>query len=160
MIFTDGSSNVKDRSGGWAWVAIDAYDGECFDMGGDRDTTNNRMEMVAWIKGLHALHEAFGPSTVVVSSDSQYVGYGAMNRARKRNLNVDLWLELDEEIDKHLYVEFRHVKGHRDDHYNNLADRLAGEARHAFNYVTNCKACEDGGSNHADYCEFRTGRMS
>jgi ribonuclease HI len=130
MLFTDGSS--KDRSGGWAWVAIDAYDGECFDIGGDSDTTNNRMEMMAWIEGLRAVHEAFGPCSIIVASDSQYVGFGAMDRTRKRNLNVDLWLELDEEIDKHLYVEFRHVKGHAGDYFNEKVDKLAGEARLAY----------------------------
>jgi ribonuclease HI len=55
-----------------------------------------------------------------------------MDRTRKRNKNVDLWLELDAAIDKHLYVEFRHVKGHSDVEYNEIVDKLAGEARIAW----------------------------
>jgi ribonuclease HI len=133
-LFTDGSADYKDRSGGWAWLAIDtSQDGyEAFDMGGTSDTTNNRMEMTAWTEGLNAIYAALGPCTVVVYSDSQYVGFGSMDRSRKRNNNVDLWLAIDEAVDRHWYVEFRHIKGHNDHHYNEQVDRLAGEARLAW----------------------------
>lgn len=133
-LFTDGSSWTKDGSGGWAWVAIDAFeDGfEAFNMGGVSNTTNNRMEMQAWIEGLDDIHRVLGPCTIVVYSDSEYVGLGAMNRSRKRNKNVDLWIAIDLAVDKHNYVEFRHVKGHTGHHYNELVDKLAGEARIAY----------------------------
>lgn len=133
-IFTDGSSYYKDRTGGWAWIAIDAFTGECNGIGGEGDTTNNRMEMTAWIKGLEAVFESHGPCTIIVYSDSEYVGLGAMDRNRKRNNNRDLWWDLDEAIDKHKYVEFRHVKGHSGHEYNEAVDKLASQARHAFNY--------------------------
>lgn len=128
-LFTDGSSSTKDRSGGWAFVIIDAFDGEYHEAGAVSDTTNNRMEMQAWIKGLECIYNHFGAQTIVVWSDSQYVGYGAMDRTRKRKINVDLWDELDKIIDRHLYVEFRHVKGHNGDVFNEMVDKLAGEAR-------------------------------
>jgi ribonuclease HI len=128
-LFTDGSASTKDRSGGWAYVIIDAFDGEHHASGGASDTTISRMELSAWIKGLDCIYDCFGPSTIVVWSDSEYVGLGAMDRTRKRNKNVDLWDELDMIIDNHLYVEFRHVKGHNGDVFNEMCDKLAGEAR-------------------------------
>jgi ribonuclease HI len=133
-LFTDGSSYTKDRSGGWAWLALDINEESEIGMGGADDTTNNRMEMQAWIEGLTYLFRVYGPITVLVYSDSEYVGLGATNRSRKRNNNVDLWLALDEAIDRHEYVEFNHVKGHQKDgsYYNHLVDEMAGEARKAF----------------------------
>jgi ribonuclease HI len=131
-LFTDGSSWTVDKSGGWAWLAIDAFDGEYSQCGGESGTTNNRMEMTAWVKGLEEIHKVLGPCTVVVYSDSEYVGLGAMDRNRKRNLNRDLWRALDDAVDRHLYVEFRHVKGHTGHEFNEQVDKLAGEARIAW----------------------------
>lgn len=128
-LFTDGSAWNKDKSGGWAWVAIDAFSGEAEGSGGTSHTTNNRMEMVAWIEGLEAVADALGPCHIIVMSDSEYVGLGAMDRSRKRRCNQDLWPELDAAVDKHLYVEFAHVKGHSGHVYNDRVDKLAGEAR-------------------------------
>lgn len=135
-LFPDGSAWSRDRSGGWAWVAIDAGIGEEFDMGWDHDATNNRMEMTAWIKGLNTLYEEFGPCTILVYSDSEYVGLGVTIRTRSRRNNVDLWPTLDEAFDQHAYVEFIHVYGHADSHYNEFADQLAGEARLAGQCLT------------------------
>jgi ribonuclease HI len=129
ILFTDGSAWTKDGSGGWAWIALDVFDGEEAGFGGASDTTNNRMEMQAWIEGLNDLHQAFGPCTVLVFSDSEYVGFGAMDRQRGRKANLDLWEAMDKVIDKHKYVEFRHVRGHAGDEYNELVDKLAGYAR-------------------------------
>lgn len=133
-LFTDGSAYTKDKSGGWAFIAIDAFDGEHQSFGGERNTTNNRMEMTAWIRGLQELYEALGPCEVIVYSDSEYVGLGATRPERNRKLNVDLWLELDESIASHTYVEWQYVRGHTGDYYNEAVDKLAGEARVAFNY--------------------------
>ncbi len=129
ILFTDGSAWTKDGSGGWAWIALDAFDGEEANFGGASNTTNNRMEMQAWIEGLGDVHQALGPCTVIVYSDSEYVGLGAMDRRRGRSANLDLWKAMDKIIDKHKYVEFRHVRGHAGDEYNELVDSLAGDAR-------------------------------
>jgi ribonuclease HI len=129
-LFTDGSSSPKRRTGGWAWVAIDAYDALASAAGSASDTTNNRMEMEAWIRGLEWLHENCGSCKVLVYSDSEYVGLGAMDRSRKRNNNVDLWIGIDEAIRLHDSVEFIHVYGHKDSYYNCMVDEMAVEARY------------------------------
>lgn len=130
-LFTDGSSYYKDGSGGWAWVAIDCFGGEEVGSGYASDTTNNRMEMQAWIEGLNNLVGTLGPCDVLVYSDSQYVGLGAMDPSRARKKNRDLWSEIDAAIEQHESVEFVWVKGHHESHYNQLADELAGNARKA-----------------------------
>jgi ribonuclease HI len=133
MLITDGSSDNKDGSGGWAYIVLDGFDGEASAMGGERNTTNNRMEMMAWIRGLHDIYAAHGSCDIVVVSDSQYVGLGATDPTRKRNVNIDLWLHLDEVMAYH-YVEFDWVKGHKGNYWNEAVDKLASEARHAYNY--------------------------
>lgn len=131
-LFTDGSSDSRDKSGGWAWIAIDAYDGEMSASGGASDTTNNRMEMTAWIEGLQEIFLLFGACRVIVYSDSEYVGLGAIDRDRNRNKNKDLWQQLDTVIDDHLYIEFNHIKGHNGDVINEIVDKMAGEARKTY----------------------------
>ena len=129
-LFTDGSSWTGDRSGGWAWCLIDAFEGEETGSGAVSDTTNNRMEMMAWIEGLNTALEIVGkPCDILVYSDSQYVGLGVMDRSRRRKFNVDLWGQLDQAVDQHDLVEFCWVKGHEDSYYNVLVDELAGLAR-------------------------------
>jgi ribonuclease HI len=128
-LFTDGSAYYKDGSGGWAWVALDAFDTEEFDFGAASGTTNSRMEMTAWIRGLEWLYSSLGPCEILVYSDSEYVGKGAMDRTRNRRKNQDLWYDLDEVIDNHKYIEFVWVKAHKDSKYNHFCDKLAGKAR-------------------------------
>jgi ribonuclease HI len=128
-LFTDGSCWTGDRIGGWAWLALDPEEGFEQGYGWDLDTTNNRMEMIAWAEGLEWLHELHGPLTVLVYSDSEYVGFGVENRSRQRKKNVDLWGRVFSAVDAHRHVEFCHVKGHGDSHYNDLVDKMAGEAR-------------------------------
>lgn len=133
VLYTDGSSWAHDRSGGWAWLAIDYHGSEASASGAASDTTNNRMEMQAWIEGLNSLHEAHGPCCVLVYSDSQYVGFGFCDPSRQRKANADLWKELTKAGEKHEYVEFCHVKGHakgdKKDLYNDRVDKMAGAAR-------------------------------
>jgi ribonuclease HI len=132
-LFTDGSAYYKDGSGGWAYVIIDRFGNEEIGSGYVSDTTNNRMEMQAWIEGLNHLVETLGPCSVLVYSDSQYVGNGALRLYPSpdmgRSKNQDLWIEIDEAIDQHQSVEFVWVKGHHESRYNQLVDELAGNAR-------------------------------
>ena len=109
VVFTDGSASYKDRSGGWGWIALDNFDTEVTGSGSESDTTVNRMELTA--------------------ADSEYVVLGSRDPGRARRKNIDLWNELDEAIELHEYVEWNHVRGHTDSYYNDVADRLAGEAR-------------------------------
>lgn len=129
-LFTDGSSYYKDETGGWAWVAIDCYEGLETGSGAVSGTTNNRMEMQAWIEGLNSLAESLGPCHVLVYCDSELVGRG-FSGVYARKKNRDLWEPLLEAANRHEYVEWVWVKGHRNSLYNDMADKLAGEARRA-----------------------------
>lgn len=128
-VFTDGSAYPKDRSGGWAWVAVDAWGGTETDAGPVSDTTISQMELLAVTEALASLFEACGPCEVLVHSDSEYVVLGCNDKSRKRLKNVKWWDNLDHMIKLHQYVAFEHVRGHQDNEYNNLADELAGRAR-------------------------------
>lgn len=130
-LFTDGSASYRDQSGGWAWVALDALEGSLSESGHEGDTTISRMELYAPAHGLFALHNQLGPCQVIVYSDSEYVVKGATDRNRKRKANGRLWRRLDDAIARHAYVEFKHVKGHSGQRFNELADELAGTARKA-----------------------------
>ena len=101
--------------------------------GGERQTTNNRMELQAAIEALNALKK---PCDVVLTTDSQYVRQGITewihgwkkrgwkNAAKKPVKNADLWRALDEAAGRHK-VEWRWVKGHAGHRENEIADQLA-----------------------------------
>lgn len=130
-LFTDGSANYKDRSGGWAWVALDALDGMEKASGHRGDTTISQMELTGPIEGLEYLYDTYGKLEIVVYSDSEYVVKGVTDRKRKRKVNREFWRRLDAAVESHNYVECHHVKGHNGQFYNELADELAGTARKA-----------------------------
>ena len=133
-LYTDGSAWDQDGSGAWAWLIHDAFGNQTHATGkATDDTTNNRMEIQAWIEGLEAILIAHGPCLVIVYSDSEYVGLGAIDRSRRRNKNVDLWQLLDTTIDQHRYVEYSHIRGHSGHRLNNIVDELAKETRRSDN---------------------------
>ena len=130
-IYTDGACSGNPGPGGWACVLrYGAAEKEL--SGGERETTNNRMELTAVIKALEALRE---PCNVTVHTDSQYIsraiGEGWLKKwkaagfTKKGGLkNAELWRALDGLLQKHA-VTFHWVKGHADDEYNNRCDALA-----------------------------------
>jgi len=132
-IYTDGACSGNPGMGGYCAILI--YNGvEKEIVGGEPETTNNRMELLAVIKGLDALKE---PCAVNVYSDSAYVtdafikdwiSYWRNNNWRsmgKKDVkNVDLWQQLLVLTEKHK-VNFIKVKGHSDNEYNNRCDKLA-----------------------------------
>lgn len=132
-IYTDGACSGNPGPGGYGTVLI--YNGTRKELsGGFKNTTNNRMEITAVIKGLEALKE---PCKVTVYSDSKYVvdaiekgwlNNWIKNNWRKSNkekvLNVDLWQRLLELMAIH-DVSFRWVKGHHENEENNRCDQLA-----------------------------------
>ena len=127
-IFTDGACSGNPGPGGWG--AILRYGGHEKELsGGERLTTNNRMELMAAIKALEALTRG---CTVDVYTDSIYVQKGVMEWMAgwkkkgwpTRIKNQDLWLELDALLQKHTII-FHWVKGHAGHPENERCDELA-----------------------------------
>lgn len=131
-IFTDGACRGNPGPGGWG-VLLRYGEHEKSLYGGEAETTNNRMELMAAIKGLQAIK---GPSKIILTTDSKYVMQGitewivnwkkrGWKTANKKPVkNVDLWQSLDAEIQAH-NIEWKWVKGHSGHRENEIADDLA-----------------------------------
>ena len=126
QIYTDGSCKGNPGPGGWAAVIFS--NGQIIKelSGGDANTTNNKMEITAVIKGLQAIPSS---SKIDIFSDSSYV-INSMTKNWKRNVNKDLWSQLDFEAARH-QLTWYWVKGHSGDPGNELADKLAYAAADA-----------------------------
>ncbi|GGO94633.1 ribonuclease HI [Stakelama pacifica] len=134
-IATDGACKGNPGPGGWG-VLLRSGDTEKELSGGERNTTNNRMELMAAIQGLNALKR---PCRVTLSTDSKYVmdgltkwihGWqknGWKTAAKKPVKNAELWKELLAAAKPHR-VEWKWVKGHAGDPDNERADKLASDA--------------------------------
>lgn len=132
-IFTDGACSGNPGPGGWASILrCDGVEKEL--SGGEKETTNNRMELTAVIKALEALKY---PCKVKLTTDSKYVcdainqkwAYGWRDNGwrkkdKKPALNPDLWQQLLVLLEIHS-VEFLWVKGHNDHPENERCDKLA-----------------------------------
>ena len=141
-IYTDGACTGNPGPGGWAAVVL-SESGKKELFGGEKLTTNNRMEITAAIKALEYFtkQEEKQPSKkhIRIFTDSTYVKEGITvwinsweknnwKTADKKNVkNVDLWKKLKELI-KSNQVEWNWVKGHSENPMNDLADKLAKEA--------------------------------
>ena len=140
ILFTDGACSGNPGPGGWAFILRHPGSGnETSDAGADRDTTNNRMELTAVVRGLAQLKL---PTIVELVTDSVYVGTGlsewlpkwkrhGWKRKEKGRLvpvkNEDLWRELDRLAAAHT-IRFSHVAGHTGHPENEACDRMAVEA--------------------------------
>lgn len=131
-IYTDGACKGNPGPGGWgAWMRFGEHERELF--GGERATTNNRMELTAVIQALSALKR---PCAIDLYTDSEYVRQGITSwikgwkargwktADRKPVKNIDLWQALDELAAAHA-VQWHWVKGHNGDVGNERADELA-----------------------------------
>ncbi|MEL6121313.1 MAG: ribonuclease HI [Pseudomonadota bacterium] len=135
--YTDGACSGNPGPGGWG-VLLVARDGETVLRerelsGGEAETTNNRMELLA---GIHALETLKTASAITVITDSVYVKNGVTGwihgwkkngwktSAKKPVKNADLWQRLDEAQSRH-QVEWQWVKGHAGHPENERADELA-----------------------------------
>jgi len=131
-IFTDGACRGNPGPGGWG--ALLRYgDNQRSLCGGEHETTNNRMELMAVIQGLSALQR---PCKVTVTSDSTYVLKGIQEwmpnwkkkgwktASKKPVKNVDLWQQLDPLVELHS-IDWQWVKGHSGHAENEIADQLA-----------------------------------
>lgn len=132
QIYTDGACRGNPGRGGWGAILVyGKYEKEL--SGGEAETTNNRMELLAAISGLEALRE---PCQVTLYSDSRYLVDAFLQgwvfswrehgwkRGRDELKNPDLWARLYELTEIHT-VEFVWVKGHDGHDYNERCDRLA-----------------------------------
>ncbi|MFP6742202.1 MAG: ribonuclease HI [Alphaproteobacteria bacterium] len=131
-IHTDGACSGNPGPGGWG--AVLSYQGKTRELsGGELETTNNRMEMMAAIQALEALTR---PTTVNLHTDSTYLrdgitgwihrwkANGWKTAAKKPVKNVDLWQRLEAALADH-EIQWHWVKGHAGDPGNERADALA-----------------------------------
>jgi len=131
-IYTDGACSGNPGPGGWGSVL--KYNGHRRELsGGERETTNNRMELMAVIRSLETLRR---PCEVILHTDSTYVMKGMtewLEQWKRRNWrtagrkpvkNVELWQRLEEAVSRHR-VHWRWVKGHSGVADNERADELA-----------------------------------
>lgn len=133
-MFSDGACKGNPGPGGWG-VLLRSDNTEKPLCGGEKNTTNNRMELMAAIEGLQSLTE---PCQVSLTTDSQYVRKGITEwitnwkkngwktAAKKPVKNADLWVQLDTEVERH-DVEWHWVKGHSGHRENDIADELANQ---------------------------------
>lgn len=139
QIYTDGACDPNPGTGGWAAILISPESGAKKELvGAERETTNNRMELLAAIRALEALKQ---PCRVDLFTDSQYLrnafnsGWldnwqrnGWRTAQKKPVMNKDLWMELLELTQKH-QVLWHWVRGHASNPLNNRCDELAVAAR-------------------------------
>ncbi|MHC2067437.1 ribonuclease HI [Bremerella sp. T1] len=137
LLYTDGACSGNPGPGGWAFILRHPATGkEMEKSGGERETTNNRMELMAVIQGLQTLSRA---CNIELFTDSVYVGKGMtewMPKWKKNNWqrkegkqwkpvkNDDLWRQLDEQLQKHR-VKYTRVAGHSGHPENDRCDELA-----------------------------------
>jgi len=131
-IYTDGACRGNPGPGGWGALLVAGEHRKTMH-GGERETTNNRMELTAAIEALNALKR---PSAVVLHTDSKYVMQGVTEwmanwkkrgwktAAKKPVKNQDLWIALDEATRRH-DIKWVWVKGHSGHDGNEAADALA-----------------------------------
>ena len=135
IIYTDGACSGNPGKGGWGAVLL-YKDHRKEISGGNKDTTNNRMELTAVIESLKNVKKSI---PLKIYTDSKYVMDGItkwINSWKKNGWrtadkkpvkNSDLWQELDIECQKH-QISWNWVKGHSGDKYNEIADELARQA--------------------------------
>jgi ribonuclease HI len=139
LIYTDGACDPNPGTGGWAAILIHPDTGVKTEItGGEKDSTNNRMELTAVIEALSRLKE---PCIVTLVTDSEYVKNaftqkwlvnwqkrGWKTADRKPVKNQDLWMKLVDLASQH-HIEWKWVRGHAFDPHNNRCDELAVAAR-------------------------------
>ena len=136
IIYTDGACSGNPGPGGWGAVIFDEKNKQNNISGRVKETTNNRMELIAPIMALKKIESK---SDVVIFTDSTYVKNGITewikkweknnwkNSKKEPVKNKDLWMRLNNLCQKNNVV-WKWVKGHSNNKYNNLADELATEA--------------------------------
>ena len=136
IIYTDGACSGNPGPGGWAAIILDEEKNQINISGKEKSTTNNRMELMAPIMALKKVKRS---SKIVVYTDSTYLKNGITlwiknwkkngwkNANKKSVKNKDLWILLNKISEKHS-INWKWVKAHTGNTYNELADKLATEA--------------------------------
>ena len=131
-IYTDGACSGNPGKGGWAAIILDDLNQSSIS-GGENNTTNNRMELMAPIMALKKIKKR---SEITIFTDSKYVKNGITDwikkwkqnnwksSNRKPVKNKDLWIKLDNSCQKHK-ITWKWVKAHANNKYNNHVDELA-----------------------------------
>tara|TARA_B100000700_G_scaffold244762_1_gene273002 strand:- start:341 stop:772 length:432 start_codon:yes stop_codon:yes gene_type:complete len=135
-VYTDGACSGNPGPGGWAAIIIVDNQMKYKFSGSEKNTTNNRMELMAPIKAIQKFKKK---SEILVFTDSTYVKDGITvwiknwekngwrTASKKPVKNKELWKKLKNLSSKHS-IKWTWVKGHAQDKYNNLVDELAQEA--------------------------------
>ena len=136
VIYTDGACSGNPGPGGWGAIILNEEKNETNISGKEKSTTNNRMELMAPIMALRKIKKA---SKIIIYTDSIYLKNGITtwiknwekngwkNANKKPVKNKDLWLTLNELSKKHI-IDWKWVKAHAGNKYNEIADKLATEA--------------------------------
>ena len=136
MIYTDGACSGNPGPGGWGAVILDEKNNETNISGEEKSTTNNRMELTAPIMALRKVKKA---SKITIYTDSTYLKNGIttwiknwekngwISANKKPVKNKDLWLALNK-LSKEQVIDWKWVKAHVGNKYNEMADKLATKA--------------------------------
>jgi len=136
VVYTDGACSGNPGPGGWGAVILDEEKNKTSISGKEKTTTNNRMELMAPIMALRKIKK---PSEVIIYTDSTYLKNGITiwikkwekngwkSTSKKPVKNKDLWVILNE-LSKEQTIDWRWVKAHAGNKYNEMADSLATEA--------------------------------
>jgi ribonuclease HI len=136
VIYTDGACSGNPGPGGWGAIILNEEKKETNISGKEKSTTNNRMELMAPIMALRKIKKA---SKIVIYTDSIYLKNGittwiknweknGWKSANKKPVkNKDLWVTLNKLSKEHV-IDWKWVKAHAGNKYNEIADKLATEA--------------------------------
>lgn len=142
VVYTDGACSGNPGPGGWAVIITGISPEEIILSGGEKETTNNRMELTAAIRALEYLSGEKGRGAVIYT-DSQYVRNGILTwiqnwkkngwkTAKKEAVkNADLWRRLDQ-LNMELVPQWQWLKGHDGHEYNERCDQIAVQACQKF----------------------------
>ena len=127
-VYTDGAYSSSRNQGGLGIVFIKDDKVIAKFSKTYKNTTNNRMELMAVIIALQSIKDE---NEITIYSDSMYV-IGTATQGWKRKKNLDLWEKYDAVIDSFKTVTFKHIKGHSTNVFNNLCDEMAVTASQAY----------------------------
>jgi len=136
VIYTDGACSGNPGPGGWGAIILNEEKNETRISGDVKSTTNNRMELMAPIMALRKIKKA---SAIIIYTDSTYLKNGIttwiknwekngwISSGKKPVKNKDLWVMLNK-LSKEKVIDWKWVKAHAGNKYNEIADRLATDA--------------------------------